>query len=213
MPKSNTVTRSTSLLPVYDPGIIYESYDHDNLITVDENGLITVTGDVPAEGKAIKVKAFAGSSSYAVSAQTMVILGNYDGARIVGKLTIYARPVTLQQFITHSAVVFTAYEDTDLDISFYNHYKPNDKYISLMEDYEADPDKYSSDPALYNDDEIGIGDTAVRETYFDVIHHGPESDPSVVSLKCGDSISISNYRYDSSNMTTMLNTLQNSTIS
>ena len=200
------------VLPVYDESIRYESADP--IIEVDENGKISVTSDVPAEGKAVIVTAYAGSSNDMVSAQCKVILGNYDGEKIVGKLTIHARPIVKTELIAHGAITLTAYEDLDLDISFYHYYKPTEKFVSLMEDYEKHPEKYSSDPALYNNDELGLGSTEVREkNYFEDKFNDSKSAPEKVSLKCGESLTLSDYGYGFSNIRTILNTLENSSIS
>ncbi len=200
------------VLPVYDESIRYESADP--IIEVDETGKITVTGDVPAEGKAVIVTAYAGSSNDMVSAQCKVILGNYDGEKIVGKLTIHARPIVKTELIAHGAITLTAYEDLDLDISFYHYYKPTEKFVSLMEDYEKHPEKYNSDPALYNNDELGLGSTEIREkNYFEDKFNDSKSAPEKVSLKCGESLTLSDYGYGFSNIRTILNALENSSIS
>lgn len=195
------------LLHVYDPTITYES--SDPLVTVDENGLITVTGDIPEGGKAVYVTAYAGSSNRQVSAQTKVILGDYDGDAVVGKLTIYGRRIAHTELIPHGAVVFTTYEDIDLDVSYYEYYKPDDRYKALMTAYERDPDSFTSDPALYKDNELGLED---RESYFEVINHGSHSDPAVVSLKAGESASISLYSFDNE-FSTVFKPFENGTIS
>ncbi|MBQ4511564.1 MAG: sortase [Anaerolineaceae bacterium] len=201
------------VLPVYDGSIRYESSDPD-MVSVDENGLITVTGDVPAGGKAVIVTAYAGSSNDMVSASCKVILGNYDGEKIVGKLTVNARPIQQIQLIAHGAITFTAYEDLDLNISYYHYYKPTEKFVSLMKDYEENPGKYSSDPALYNNDELGLGPTEVREKiYFEDKFNDSKSKPKKVSLKCGESITLSNYGYGNTNLKTIFLALENSSIS
>lgn len=195
------------LLNVYDPTITYES--SDPLVTVDENGLITVTGDIPEGGKAVYVTAYAGSSNRQVSAQTKVILGDYDGDAVVGKLTIYGRRIAHTELVPHAAVVFTTYEDIDLDVSYYEYYKPDDRYKALMTAYERDPDSFTSDPALYKDNELGLED---RESYFEVINHESNSDPAAVSLKAGESASISLYSFDNE-FSTAFKPLENGTIS
>lgn len=197
---------SAGAKPVYDTAIRYES--SDPLVTVDENGLVTVAGEIPEQGKAVYVTAYAGSSA-GVSASSKVILGNYEGARIVGRLTIFARPVLDVQPVPHGAVAFTAYEDTALDISMYEYYRPNEKFLHLMEAYNAYPEDYSSDAALYSED-IPIAD---RESFFDVLHYGEHSEPQTVSLKKGDSISISNYGFDPANLMGIRKAIQNGTIS
>lgn len=197
-----------SLLPVYDKSIRFES--SDSLVAVDETGKITITGDVPTDGKAVVVTAYAGSSNRSVSADTKVVVGNYQGAKVVGRLTISARPIVQAQLVSHAAITFTTYKCLDLDVSYYHYYRPTDAYIALMADYRDNPQNYPSDPALYNDDELGLQD---RESYFEELSQGAESDPQTVSLGCGESITLSNYGYDGSNLVTILRALENSTIS
>lgn len=199
----------SQLLPVYDPSIRYVSSSDE--VTVDENGLITVTGEVPDEGKVVIVTAYAGSSNDSVSAQTKVILGDYRGTDIVGRLTIYARTINAGQFVAHSAVTFTTYDDIDLNASYYHWYEPTDQYKSLMQDYRDNPDAYNGlDPALYNDNALGIED---RGSYFIEHDNGAGSEPALIHLRCGESISMSNYSYDANNLYTIFGTLQNATIS
>lgn len=195
-------------LPVYDPSITYES--SDPLIAVDENGLISVTGEIPEGGKAVYVTAYAGSSNRRVCAQTRVIVGDYDGDAVVGKLTIYSRRISQNEMIPHGCVVFTTYEDVDLDVSYYEYYKPDDRYNALMTGYELDPDSFPSDPALYSNNDLELED---RESYFEIINHGSNSDPAPVSLKAGESITMSNYSFDPNNFSTFFKTIENGTIS
>ncbi len=192
----------------YDTGVEYTS--SNSLVAVDSKGLLSVTGDIPAEGAVAYVTAYAGSSGHKVYAQTRVVLGDYQGDRIVGKLTISARPIVKAQLVAHGFVCFTTYEDTDLNVSYYNYFKPNEKYINLMHDYDAHPEKYTSDPALYNDNELGLTD---RESYFDPYHNGAETPAQTISLTKGESITISNYGYESTNLVTIANALKNSDIS
>ncbi len=193
------------LLPVFDDAITYRCLDER--ITVDENGLITVTGDVPDDGAVAYVTAYAGSSD--VSAVCKVTLGNYKGDEIVGRLTIHARRIDKGELVAHGAITFTTYEDVDLDTSYYEYYRPNDKYNDLMIDYENDPEKYNSDPALYSMNELGLEN---RESYFDVLSNGPESEPAKVSLLAGESITISNYGFDDFNTTAVRRALENSAL-
>lgn len=195
-------------LPVFDPSITYES--SDPLVAVDENGLITVTGDIPEGGLVAYVTAYAGSSNRQVYAETKVVVGDYDGDDIVGRMTIYARRINQDELIPHGAVTFTSYEDVDLDISYYEYYKPDDRYKALMTAYELDPESFNSDPALYSDNEPGLED---RESYFEIINHGDESEPDVVSLKAGESITVSNYSFDPDNFSTLFKTIENGTVS
>ncbi len=196
------------LLPVYDASIRYES--SDELVTVDETGLITVTGDVPEDGKAVMIIAIPGSCGAGVCAVTKVIVGDYKGSRIVGKVTVSARPITKEELVAHGALTFTTYEDLDLETSFYEYYKPNDKYNDLMIDYEQNPENYTSDPALYNNNDLGLEN---RESYFDVYKNGPSSDPQTISLKAGESITLSNYGFDSTNLLTIRLALESETLS
>ena len=196
------------LLPVYDPSITFKS--SDEAVTVDESGMITVAGDVPEEGKLVVVTAIAGSSLKSVTASTRIILGNYRGAEIVGRMTVYARSINKGQLVAHGAVTFTTYEDVEFDASFYHYYKPNDKYNALMIDYEKNPGNYTSDPALYSDNELGLED---RESYFDIYSNGSGSAPQKISLKAGESFTVSNYGYDTANTITIQKALIDSDIS
>lgn len=199
---------SLSDTPIYDSSIIYES--GDSLVEVDENGLITVAEPIPEDGSEVIVTAYAGSTSYRVFAECKVILGDKKLSDIVGKLTIWARPIVKGNLMPHASVAFTTYEDVDLDISYYKYYKPNSKYNDLMIDYELNPDNYTSDPALYNNNELGISD---RESYFDVLYSGPGTDPQRVSLKAGETISMSNYGYENMDLKGAIKTLRASSIS
>ncbi len=190
------------LLPVYDKSIRYVSADP--LVAVDASGKITVTGAIPQGGKAVMVTAYAGSSGDTVCASTKVILGDYEGSRVVGKLTIYARPIVQHQLVAHSAVAFLPYEDVDLNVSYYHYYKPRQEYIDLLQDYENQPSRYPSDPALFTE-EIDIAD---RDSYFEDRTNAPGADPETVSLKPGQTVCISNYSFDSSNLLTLLNALE-----
>jgi len=193
----------------YDTSLTYTS-SNSSLVTVDETGLVKVNGEVPENGGVATVTAYAGSSGNRVFAQTRVVVGDYQGDRIVGRLTISARPIVQAQLVAHAALTFTTYEDADLDVSFYNYFKPNDKFTALMHDYELHPEKYNADPALYNDNELGIDD---RESYFDAYHNGAGSPAQTVSLKSGESITLSNYGYESTNLETVRKALADSTIS
>ena len=200
-----SVKYKNSDAPVYDPSIRYES--SDELVKVNENGLVTVAGDVPEEGGSAVITAYAGSSDSKVSASTKVVVGNYDPSRIVGRLTISARPINKTELVAHGMLTFTTYEDIDLSASFYHYYKPNEKYTSLMQDYADHPDKYLSDPALCNNNELNIDD---RESYFDIITGAPGCEPQTISLKAGESITLSNYDFESSNLTTIAKSLNSS---
>ena len=194
-------------IPPYDESITYSS--SDPLVEVDQNGVITVAGDIPENGARVYVTAKAGSSCGNVTAVTRVTIGDYKGDRIVGKLTIHARPIHKGELVAHGALTYTTYEDTDLDISYYEYYKPNDKYNDLMRDYADHPEKYSSDPVVYNDNELEIED---RESYFDVITNGPESEPAKISLKSGESFTVSNYSFDDTHMDLLIRALENGDI-
>ena len=189
------------ILPVYDKTIRYTS--SDPLVNVDANGLITVTDDIPEGGRLVYVTAYAGSGNDKVYARCKVIVGDYNGEKIVGKMTIFARAISKNELIPHGAVIFTSYEDADLDISYYNYFKPNEKYKALMEDYRDHPEKYPSDPALYNNNELGLDD---REAYFDIITNGAMSAPAPVSLKAGESLSMTIRSYDETNLDTAIGT-------
>ena len=204
-----TFTGIKKILPViYDSSIRYES--SDPLVKVDDNGLLTVAQEIPKSGKAVIVTAYACSGNNAVYARCKVIVGAYDGARIVGRLTVSARPIVQKQLVSHGMLTFTSYEDADMDISYYEYYKPNDKYNAFMVDYEVNPEKYTSDPALYSDNELRLEN---RDSYFDIISHGAESEPATVSLKAGESITISNYGFDTSNLSTFMKTIEDGSIS
>ena len=195
-----------SLLPVYDPSITYVSSNPD-LVQVDGTGKITVVGDVPAEGAVATVTAYAGSSNNGVSASCKVVVGDYQGDQIVGRLTISARPITSKELIAHGVVTFKAYKDIDLNTSYYRYYKPTDEYMNMMADYRDHPENYTSDPALYNNDELGLAD---RESYFQVIDGGIGAAPQTISLTCGEAVTLSNYGFDSSNMVAILRALEGS---
>ena len=181
----------------------------NDLISVDKNGLITVTDEIPEDGAAVIVTAYVPSTPE-LSATTKVVLGDYKGDKIVGRLTISSRPITKAQLIAHGAVTFTPYEDMELPVSYYRYYKPNEKYDALLKDYAENPENYTSDPALYNDNELGLED---RESYFDVIEGGIGIEPQIISLKSGESITMSNYGYDDGRIESILSVLENSDIS
>ena len=196
------------LVPAYDGSFEYGS--SDTLVEVDENGLITVVGEVPEEGAVAYVTAFAGSTNRNIYSTCKVVLGDFDGERIVGSLTISARPITMKQFVSHAMVTFTSYEDVDLDISCCEYFEPTEKYRDLMQDYANHPEDYSSDPALYNDNELGIDD---RESYFDIYENGAGSEPQQIHVGAGDSITISSAGLESSDLMYVLTALENSTLS
>ena len=187
------------LLPVYDSSITY--YSSNPLVSVSEDGLIKVDGDIPEGGMAVYVVACAGSSAGMVSASCKVIVGDYDGERTVGRLTIHSRAVNKGQLVAHAAVTFTAKEDLDLGVSLYEYYKPNAKLIGLLEDYNEHPEKYAHDPALYNNNELDIKD---RKSYFDISHRGAGSEPVDIPVGKDTSITASNYSFDESNLTAMM---------
>ncbi len=194
------------LVPVYDSSIEYIS--SDELVTVDENGLITLAGDVPEDGAAVYVTAKAGSAN-TVRANIKVVVGDYTGDDIAGRMTISSRWISKQEPMPHGCFTLTSYEDVDMPVSYYNYFKPNEKFDALMTDYEQNPGNYSSDPALYNDNDLGLSD---RESYFEQIHHGAMSEPSMVSLKAGESVTISNYGYDSTNLVAVMKAIEDSDI-
>lgn len=194
--------------PVYDSTVTYRS--SDPLIEVDENGLVSVAGEIPEGGCVAYVTAYAGSSNEKVSAVCKVVVGDYQGERIVGSLTISARPIVKAQLISHAMITYTAYEDTEFNVSYYDYYKPNEKYIALMQDYADHPEKYSSDPALYSDNELGIED---RDSYFDISHAGAYSEPQPVQLAAGNSVTISDYGVENTPLYFILTALENSTLS
>ena len=136
--------------------------------------------------------------------------GSAEGSREepVGKLTIAAYTGAEVHPMPHGFLTLTTYEDLDLNVSCYAYYKPNEKYTSLMEDYAENPDKYSSDPALYNDNALGLTD---RESYFDEIVNGPNSDPMTISLKAGESVTIANSAHGETNIPAIISLLESST--
>ena len=139
-----------------------------------------------------------------------MVVGDYQGDRIVGKLTISARPVVKAQLVAHGSVCYTSYEDTDIDVSYNNYYKPTQKLIDLSHDYDVHPEKYNSDVMLYSDNELGIDD---RYSYFTELHNGPNSPAETLTLEKGESITLSNYGYESTNLITVRKTLERSSIS
>ena len=195
-------------LPVYDSSVTYFSYD--SLIEVSDDGLITVVDEIPEEGCVAYVTAYAGSSNNQVSAVCKVVLGDYQGEKIVGSLTISARPIVKAQLVSHAMITYTAYEDTDLDVSYYEYYKPNEKFYALMQDYTEHPEDYSSDPVLYSDNELGIKD---RASYFDISYAGAFSEPQTIQLGAGESITISNYGIESNSLYFILKAFENSSLS
>ena len=195
------------LLPVYDKSITFES--SDPAVTVDSTGLIRVTGDIPESGKEVIVTAYAGSSNRKVFAECRVNIGDYVGAKIVGRLTISALSAYKETLALHGAVTFTTYDDLDLNVSYYHYYKPQEKLIELLDDYDEHPGKYGSDPALFSNNELGISD---RESYFKDIFAGSGSEPRKISLRAGESISVSNYGYETVNMISALKVFENGDI-
>ena len=193
-----------SLIPVYDPTVIYIC-SADSVVSVDDSGLITVTGEVPEEGAAAYVTAY--DASGAVFAITKVTVGDYQGDRIVGSITVSARRINKNEITPHGCLTFTTYKDIDMDISYYEFNEPNEKYNELMIDYEKNPENYSSDPALCNDNELGIEN---RESYFNNDYRGAMSEPKTISLLAGESISVSNYSFDATHMSLLELSLQGS---
>ena len=201
-------TKYTGLLSFvapYDQSITYVI--SDPVISVDENGLITVVGDIPEDGKVVYVTAYAGSSGNSVFARTKVTLGDYKGSRIVGKMTISSRRITEKEFMSHGCLTFTTYEDVDLNTSYYDYYRPDDRYNDLMVDYMKKPEKYTSDPAIYNDNDLGLED---RMSYFTTNPKGANSEPENISLVAGESITVSNYGFDPTNMIAIRRALEGS---
>ena len=135
------------------------------------------------------ITAYAGSSDNRVSASTKVTLGDYKGSKIVGMLTISGRHITKEEPTPHGCLTFTSYENVDIDISYHDYYQPNDKYNDLMLDYMKHPENYESDPALCNDNALGLTD---RESYFNEHHNVAMSEPSTISLLAGESFTMSN---------------------
>lgn len=194
-----------SLQAVNDPSVTYECTDEN--VSIDENGLLTVTGEIGEEGKCVVIHAVAGSSFGTVCRDVKVVIGDYESERIVGRLTISARPVTKDEPTPHTALTFTTYEDVDLDVSFYHYYKPGDAYKAMMADYRDDPEKYPCDPALYSE-ELDIGD---RESYFEEVSGGVNAPAQTISLKAGEGITVSYYAYDE-NVDTVIKAFANGTI-
>lgn len=170
----------------------------------------TADGDIPEGGMAVYVVACAGSSAGMVSSSCKVIVGDYDGERTVGKLTIHARKIHKGQLVAHGAVTFTAKEDLDLSASYYEYYKPNAKLIGLLEDYNEHPEKYAHDPTLYNNDELHIKD---RKSYFDLHKRGAGSEPVDIPVGKDTSITVSSYSFDDTNLTAMLLAFENGDLS
>lgn len=204
----NAAAKYTGLLSFvapYDQSITYVI--SDPAISVDENGLITVVGDIPEDGKVVYVTAYAGSSGNSVFARTKVTLGDYKGSRVVGKMTISSRRITTKEFMSHGCLTFTTYEDVDLNTSYYDYYRPDDRYNDLMVDYMKNPEKYTSDPAIYNDNDLGLED---RMSYFTTNPKGANSEPENISLVAGESITVSNYGFDPTNMIAIRRALEGS---
>ena len=193
--------------PVYDSAVFYRS--SDPIIEVDENGTVSVAGDIPEGGCVAYVTAYAGSSNEKVSAVCKVVVGDYQGERTVGSLTVSARPATPERMIAHSMITFTAYESVSLDVSYFSYHKPNEKYYELMRDYADHPENYSSDPALNSKNELGLDD---RESYFDSYYGGAYAEPQLIQLDPGEAVTMSNYGAERSNLIYILKTLENSSL-
>ena len=191
---------------VYDPSLRFES--PDPLVEVDETGKITVAGDVPEEGAAVILTVYNGEDAKGLSKTCKVIVGDYAGGDIVGKLTISARPTNKMEPVAHGQVTFTAYENVDLNISYYEYYKPNEKYYNLMWDYEDHPENYPSDPALYTE-AIPLEN---RASYFDVYTKGAKSEAQPVSIQRGESLTFSHFSTAASHMDLLLQTLENGSL-
>ncbi len=176
---------------LYDTSVRYES--SDPLVEVDDSGRITVKGTVPKAGQAVIVTAYAGSSNRKVSASCKVVVGNYAGEKVVGSLTIYARPSVKGQPVPHAAVAFTAYDDIELQASYYHYYKPTNKFNKLITDYDKNPAKYAGDPALYDPD-VDLGD---RTSYFKTVTHGIRADATTIKVKKGETLTIGSTSFDS----------------
>ena len=192
------------LRKVYDPSITYNS--SDPLVTV-ENGVLTVAGEIPAEGKIVTVTATAGSSNDKVTAAAKVYVGSPDGGKIVGKLTINARRISEEEITPHGALTFQTYEDITFPVSYYEYNKPNEKYSALLQDYEEHKENYKHDPAINYDNELGLTD---RESYFDTTTPGAKSEPRDVTLKAGEAISMSCYAFGGTKLETFMEALDNS---
>ncbi len=195
-----------AIVAPYDGRVRYTS--SNPLVEVDENGLITLAGEIPEGGDIAYITAYSPTAT-GIKATAKVVVGEYDGDRIVGRLTISGRLISTKEPIPHGCLTFTTYEDVDLDVSYYEYYKPNDKYNALMLDYQQHPENYPSDPALYNLDELGLKD---RTSYFDIDSRGAMSDPATISLKSGESITMSNYGFDNTNIDAVLRALEDSDI-
>lgn len=198
------------LEPKYDGyNVSYEYKSSDSLVSVDANGLITVKGDVPENGKAVIVTVIADEYGYKYYADCKVVVGNYKPDDIVGKLTLYARRISKGELVAHGCLAFTTYRDLDLDVSYYEYYKPNDKYNDLMKDYKDHPENYSAHPALYNMNDPAIEN---RESYFDVSTYGAGAAANTLPLKAGETVTVSNYGFDSTNIEAIMLALENSSL-
>jgi hypothetical protein len=195
-----------SLFPVYDNSVKYLSADP--LISVDENGIVRVTGEIPEEGRCAYLRVYAGSSNNTVYKEVKVILGDYTGDRIVGRLTIFARPMGEGQStrIPHTAIEFTTYEDIDLNVSYFRYYRPNPAYKDLLDDYKRHPENYGGDPALF----ATRTDIEDRESYFEEVNGDIQASPEEISLKAGEGITMSYYPHDDSDAQTALRSLSGS---
>ena len=109
--------------------------------------------------------------------------------------------------MSHGCLTFTTYEDVDLNTSYYDYYRPDDRYNDLMVDYMKNPEKYTSDPAIYNDNDLGLED---RISYFTTNPKGANSEPENISLVAGESITVSNYGFDPTNMIAIRRALEGS---
>ena len=189
--------------PFFGEELTYESANP--LVTVDANGVVRVAGAIPTGGLATTVTVRAGD---ALSASARVIAGDYDGDRIVGRLTIAARRIDPgYPILPHGFTAFTPYEPIDLDVSYAAFFEPSEQYKALMRDYADHPSAYSADPAMLSD-ALDIDD---RESYFDIRTPGGGTAPETISLAAGETVTLSAYSF-TDNVTLVQDALRNGQI-
>ncbi|MBQ4427941.1 MAG: S-layer homology domain-containing protein [Oscillospiraceae bacterium] len=194
--------------PFADVEYSYESLD--GLVEIDEDGMVRIAGEIPKGGKAVPVIVNVKFGNSGLKVYSKVIVGNYDGERIVGKATIATRKFTLSQLLaTHAYVSFTPYDYTDLSVNYYRYYKPSEAYLALMRDYANNRDNYPSDPAVISD-EIYIEN---REGYFDILEGGNGPEAVKLSLKPGETVTFTSYPYEESKWQMVSDAVKNGQIS
>ena len=175
---------------VQEPGAGYQ----------DDTGWVYVSGPKKLEGEILAAGAAAGPD--------LLTGESTETEGPVGRFTISARGSREGELVAHGMITFIPYHDIDLEVSYYDYYKPTQDYIRLMEDYEDHPENYPADPVYYSE-ELDLG---YREAYFEQKHNGAYSAPEVIHLNAGEGITISNYGYEENNLYTVMKAIKNGRI-